>query len=76
MRQVVHNQFCSRDSGKSHLQADAGATEPFRRAINESLALALAYHLTRDTSARERQREDTMTNDIANAPSWYAMRTR
>ena len=39
MRQVVQSSIMQRrDSGKLYLQADAGATESFRRAINESLA--------------------------------------
>ena len=39
---------CSMDSGILHLRADAGATEPRRRAINEQQALA--HHLTRDSA--------------------------
>ena len=34
----LHSIMQRRDSGKLYLQADAGATESFRRAINESLA--------------------------------------
>ena len=39
---------CSMDSGILHLRADAGDTEPRRRAINEQLALS--HHLTRDSA--------------------------
>ena len=42
------NPCCSMDSGILHLRADAGATEPRRRAINEQQALA--HNLTRDSA--------------------------
>ena len=66
------NPCCSMDSGILHLRADAGATEPRRRAINEQQALA--HNLTRDsaqsgpTTSRTRRFDgrDLVGGDIIN----------
>ena len=57
------HQLGSRDSGRSHRRAEAGAAERFRRTINEPLAFG-------SHSARDGARGEPTTSDIANAPFW------